>query len=103
MIRLLGEWREGLENNYVEGGVFMDLSKAFDYILHDLLITKLQGYGFDDYLVHYLYSDLDTTKQCVRINNEKSSLQNVISGAPQAAIVGLLHLTSFVTIFYCLF
>ena len=103
LIRLLEEWREGLDNNFVVGGVFMDLSKAFDCIPHDLLIAKLLGYGFDDYLVHYLYSDLDTRKQCVRINNEKSSLQNVISGVPQAAIVGLRHLTSFVTIFYCLF
>ena len=30
LIRLLGEWREGLEDNFVVGGVFMDLSKTFD-------------------------------------------------------------------------
>ena len=55
------------------GGVFMDLSKAFDCIPHDLLIPKFKAYGFDDYLVHYLYSDLDNRKQCVRINNKKVS------------------------------
>ena len=71
LIRLLEEWREGLDNNFVVGGVFMDLSKAFDCIPHDLLIAKLKAYGFDDYLVHYLYSYLDNRKQWVRVNNEK--------------------------------
>ena len=73
LIRLLEEWREDLDNNFVVGSVFMNLSKAFDCIPHDLLIAKLKAYGFDDYLVHYLYSYLVNRKQCVRINNEKGS------------------------------
>ena len=89
LIRLLEEWREDLDNNFVVRGVFMDLSKALDCIPHDLLIAKLKAYGFDDYLEHYLYSHLDNRKQCVRINNEKSSLQNLISGLPQSSLVGL--------------
>ena len=89
LIRLLEEWREDLDNNFVVRGVFMDLSKALDCIPHDLLIAKLKAYGFDDYLEHYLYSYLDNRKQCVRINNEKSSLQNLISGLPQSSLVGL--------------
>ena len=87
MIRLLEEWSEGLGNNFVVRGVFMDLPKAFDYISHDLLIAKLKAYGFDNYLVNYFDSYLDNRKQCVRINNEKSSLQN-ISGVPEGSIVG---------------
>ena len=87
MIPLLEERREGLDYNFVVRGVFMDLSKAFDCIPHDLLIAKLKAYGFDEYLVHYIYSYLDNRKQCVRINNEKSCLQN-ISGVPQGSIVG---------------
>ena len=39
-ICLLEEWRDGLDNNFVVGGVFMDLSKVFICIPHDLLIAK---------------------------------------------------------------
>ena len=74
LICLLEEWREGLDNNFVKESVFMDLSKAFDRIPHDLLIAKLKAYSFDDYLVHYLYSYLDNRKQCVHINIKKSIL-----------------------------
>ena len=66
----------------------MGLSKSFNCIPHDLLIAKLKAYGFDDYFVHYLYSYLENRKQCLRINNEKSSLQKIISGVPQSSIVG---------------
>ena len=52
LICLLEDCREGLNNNFVVGGVFMDLSKAFDCNPHDLSIAKLKAHGFDDYLVH---------------------------------------------------
>ena len=94
----------------------MDLSKAYDCIPHDLLIAKLKTYGFDDYLVHYgfddylvhyLYSYLDNRKQRMRINNEKSSLQNTISGVREGSIVehtlfNLFFLTIFIVYFNCI-
>ena len=88
MIRLLEVSREGLDNNLAVGGVLMDLSKSLDCIPHDLLIAKLKVYGFDDHSVYYFYSYLDNTKQCVRINNEKSSLQDIISGVSEGSVVG---------------
>ena len=46
LIRLLEEWREKLDKNFIVGAVLMDLSKAFDCIPHDLIISKLAAYGF---------------------------------------------------------
>ena len=69
MIRLLEEWRENLDKNYVVGGVLMDLSKAFDCIPHDLLLAKLAAYGVNENLLCYIYSYLLNRKQCARINN----------------------------------
>ena len=48
LIRLLDEWRQHLDNNKVVGGLFMDLSKAFDCVPHDLLIAKLEAYSVDE-------------------------------------------------------
>ena len=66
----------------------MDLSKAFDCIPHDLLIAKLSAYGFDENSLALIYSYLKRRQQSVRINNTYSSIQNIVSGVPQASILG---------------
>ena len=88
MVRLLGEWRENLEKNFVVGGVLMDLSKAFEYVPHDLLLVKLAAYGVDEIFLCYIYSYLLNRKQCVPINNINTKFLNVVTGVPQASIVG---------------
>ena len=40
MVRYLEEWRENLDKSYIVGGVLMDLSKAFDCVPHDFLLTS---------------------------------------------------------------
>ena len=47
LIRLIEEWRKNLDNNYYIETVLMDLSKAFDCIPLDLVISKLGVYGFE--------------------------------------------------------
>ena len=46
MTRLVEEWREHLDENFVVGAVLTDPSKAFGCIAHDFLIAKLAAYGF---------------------------------------------------------
>ena len=44
---MLEKWRESIDNGGCFGALLTDLSKAFDCLLHDLLIAKLHAYGFD--------------------------------------------------------
>ena len=90
LIRYLEEWRLYLNKIYFVGAVMTDLSKAYDCIPHDLLITKLEAYGFDNYTIRYIHSRLKNRNQCVKINNTYSDLLDIISGVPQGSIVGLV-------------
>ena len=54
LVRLIEEWKNGLDDGYIVGSVLMDLSEAFDCIPHDLLIAKLVAYGFERSALKYI-------------------------------------------------
>ena len=99
-IRLIEEWRKNVDNNYVIGAVLMNLSKAFDCIPHDLVIAKLAAYKFDKNTICCIYSYLNSRKQCVSVNNIKSTFEEIISGAPQGSIVGPILFKMFLNDFF---
>ena len=51
----LEEWREQLDHSKIFGTVLLDLPKAFDCIPQDLLIAKLNAYGFDTLTLLFSY------------------------------------------------
>ena len=67
-----------------------DLSKAFDCLLHDLLISKLPAYGFEIDSLRLIYSYLVWRKERVKIDNEYSTWQEILFGVPQGSILGPL-------------
>ena len=66
--------------------MYVDLSKAFDTINHDLLLAKLRAYGFSTSALNLLYSNLKNRTQKVVINNKTNSSEVVIAGVPQGSI-----------------
>ena len=62
------------------------MSKAFDCIPQDLLIAKLNAYGFDMNTLTLLFSYLKNRKKSVRIKTNYSSFLELLSGVPQGSI-----------------
>ena len=73
----------------------MDLSKAFDFVPHDLRTS------FDT--VTFLNSYLKDRKQNIRISNIFSAFQNILSGVPQGSILGPILFNIFlIDLFLCI-
>ena len=69
---MIEQWRKAIDLKEYAGGVLTDLSKAFDCLNHELLIAKLEAYGFDEQSLHFIYSYLSERKQKTRVNNSFS-------------------------------
>ena len=73
LVKMLENWKSVC-------ALFMDLSKVFDTINHDLLLAKLKAYGFSKDTLTLMCSYLKDRKQNVVINNSATTTQTVIAG-----------------------
>jgi len=70
--------------------LFIDLSRAFDTISHEILFNKLYIYGIRGLALDWIKNYLQNRKQFVIYKNAKSSLRNNLMGVPQGSILGPL-------------
>ena len=82
--------RKNGDNGLLTGTLFLDLSKAFDTINHDLIIKKLASYGVGNHETNWFSDYLFCRSQTVIVGNQKSSKFNVSCGVPQGSILGPL-------------
>ena len=66
------------------------MSKAFDCLSHELLIAKLNAYGFNMSALQLVHSYLKNRMQRTKINSEYSSWEEILLGVPQGSILGPL-------------
>ena len=86
----LENWKRSIDNGKMFGALLTDLSKAFDCLDHELLIAKLNAYGFSLTALKLVHSYLSNRKQRTKINSSYSSWLEIIFGAPQGSILGPL-------------
>ena len=60
---MLEMWKNTLDKGGYVSAIFMDLSKAFDTLNHNLLIAKLGAYGFERDSLSFMKSYLKYKQQ----------------------------------------
>ena len=75
--------------------IFLDFSKAFDTINHDILLSKLYRYGIRGNPLRWFLKYLYNRNQVFKIGDTISSSQTIICGIPKGSTLGpLLFLLS---------
>ena len=71
-------------------GIFLDLSKAFNTVNHNILLEKLKAYGIQSENLKWFRSYLSNRKQFILYDNFKTVLKIVKCRVPQSSILGTL-------------
>ena len=87
ILAMLEKWKQAVHNGKAFGALLTDLSKAFDCLDHELLIAKLNAYGFSLTASKLIHDYLSNRKQQNKINSSYSSWHEIIFRLPQGSIL----------------
>ena len=90
LLAMIEKWKKCLDGRGFAGAILMDLSKAFDTINHELLIAKLEAYGFGEDALEIVQSYLSERWQRTKVNTSFSTWRELLCGVPQGSVLGPL-------------
>ena len=88
LIHMTETIRAALDSGQVTCGIFVDFQKAFDTVNHEILLSKLEHYGFRGVINDWFRSYLTDRKQKVVINGFESQNKIMNHGVPQGSVLG---------------
>ena len=94
VLAMLEKWKNAVGKGKIFGALLTDLSKALS---DDLLIAKLNAYGFILPVLKLVHSYLSNRKQRTKINNAYSSWEEILFGVPQGSTRGLVLFNIFLS------
>ena len=77
---MLEKWKSSVDKGKAFGILLTDLSKVFDCLSHELIIAKLNAYGFSLSALKLMQSYLSERKQITKLNQPYSSWEEILFG-----------------------
>ena len=90
LIDITDNWYLNIDDGLTNAILFIDLKKAFDTIDHEILLSKLELYGFKGVSLNLFRDYLSDRTQVTVINNINSETSFISCGVPQGSILGPL-------------
>ena len=90
ILEITENFKFAIDNGEITCGLFLDLSKAFDTVNHQILIDKLCKYGIRGTPLAWFTDYLSNRQQYVKIGNTESDLLTLTCGVPQGSTLGPL-------------
>ena len=90
MLETNNSWCVNISGGHIKDEIFIDLKKAFDTIVHDVILKILIKYGVDQDALKWFKSYLTKRMQRCNVSNHLSS------ASPQGSITGLLLFLIFI-------
>ena len=88
MVNVLHKIGKILDSSGQVDVLYLDFTKAFDSVPHNLLLYKLRLYGITGNLLKWFSSYLSGRCERVLIEGSSSNWLPVVSGVPQGSILG---------------
>ena len=90
IIELVDKITTAIEQTKYTVGIFLDLSKVFDMVEHEILQGKLAHYGIRGIVLTWFKNYLTERRQIVKYNHTLSNSDIMKCGVPQGSVLGPL-------------
>lgn len=90
LLAVMEEWTRSIDLGIPVDVVFVDFAKAFESVVHQKLLTKLEHYGFTGPLLKWIEDFLINRTHHVVVGSNTSHNRRVVSGVPQGSVLGPL-------------
>jgi len=90
LVDMLHHWSKAMDEGQSVRAVFIDFTKAFDHVDHNVMINKLLAFGMPNAIIRWMCSFLTRRRQRVKIGEVVSEWLEMVTGMPQGSFLGPL-------------